>query len=104
MDLEDAWMLGSPSPGGNAEEVHGPATVPPCRARVPRPQLQAQDVMSAARPHWFSDTNAEYGTIPAFLQEFSMALSTEQMELSGMDAVAAPRHGMVVERLGLEWD
>jgi len=99
-------MLGSPSLGGNAEKVHGPATVPPCRAPFARPQLQAQDVMSAARPHWFSDANAEYGAHHSGIHAgvFHGPVHGADMELSGMDAVASPRHGMVVERLGLERD
>jgi len=51
VELEEAEMLDLPSPSENAEEAQGPATVPPCPAPVLRPQLQAQDVVRAARPY-----------------------------------------------------
>jgi len=79
MDLVDAEMANLTSSRGDAVEHQGPVTAPPCPAPLPRPWLQPQDVVNAARPHWFAGATATQSIVPALLAEYSTVLSTEQL-------------------------
>ena len=87
-------MADPPSSRGDAEEAHGPAMAPPCPASVLRPRLQAQDVMRAARPHWFDRADAAYGIILALLAEFSSDFYEEQLR-GWLDWMWMQRHYVI---------
>ena len=68
---------------------------PPCPVPLPRPWLQPQNVVNAARPHWFAGVAATQRIVPALLAEYSTVLSTEQLR--------SCLGWMVVQRRDVAW-
>jgi len=92
VEQEDAEGLNLASLGENLEEEQGPATVPPYPAPLPRPGLQPQDIVNAARPAATlvcrcGGNRAHPSSTPGAILHSLVYGATAK--LSGMDAAAA---------------
>jgi len=81
MDEEDARRAAATasSSRGDAMEKHGPAMAPPCPAPLPRPWLQPQDIVNAARPDWLAVVEAIDHIVQALRAQYNTVLTEEHL-------------------------